>query len=138
MYILLRLLFCVEPLVTSYPGLTLRGCVHRTVTGHTRGALRLESHLPHLVSLSGVGLGVELYTLKRGVTSVGTAAAEQPNDIVLPAGVGAEPDICLLEHTVRVAGEDGECACPCSVGSLVVLGLCVCMCVVSLGCVFNM
>mmetsp|Transcript_16675 Transcript_16675/g.49035 ORF Transcript_16675/g.49035 Transcript_16675/m.49035 type:complete len:1171 (+) Transcript_16675:59-3571(+) len=78
-----------------------------SVTG-SKGALSLESRLPHLVTIaSGLDFGIHIYTLKEGMTRFGTVNDEQPQDVVLE-GAGIEPEHCIIEHAVTMDEETNQ------------------------------
>eukprot|EP00035_Acanthoeca_spectabilis_P004255 m.101294 g.101294 ORF g.101294 m.101294 type:complete len:1152 (+) comp12506_c0_seq2:67-3522(+) len=78
-----------------------------SVTAAT-GALKLESKLPHLVTISsGLDFGINIYTLKEGMTRFGLENEDQPQDVVLN-GEGIEPEHCIIEHNVEVDPESGQ------------------------------
>lgn len=89
-----------------------------SVTAAT-GALKLESKLPHLVTISsGLDFGINIYTLKEGMTRFGLENEDQPQDVVLN-GEGIEPEHCIIEHNVEVDPESGqlkEVRCPLKLG----------------------
>eukprot|EP00040_Diaphanoeca_grandis_P028526 m.165344 g.165344 ORF g.165344 m.165344 type:complete len:1263 (-) comp31382_c0_seq1:71-3859(-) len=70
------------------------------------GALRLEAKLPHLVSLStGLDFGINIYTLKEGMTRVGLKDCDDPPQDIYLAGEGIEDEHCIFEHEVRMSVE---------------------------------
>eukprot|EP00041_Stephanoeca_diplocostata_P037818 m.1447794 g.1447794 ORF g.1447794 m.1447794 type:complete len:1137 (+) comp25110_c0_seq12:126-3536(+) len=73
-----------------------------SVTG-TTGALRLESNLPHLVTVStGLDFGINIFTLKEGMTRFGLADCEdEPQDVELE-GSGIDPEHCIAEHVIEM------------------------------------
>jgi hypothetical protein len=78
-----------------------------SVTGST-GALKLESKLPHLVTISsGLDFGIHIYTLKEGMFRFGLKNEDQPQDVILD-GPGIEPEHCIIEHSVEMDPESGQ------------------------------
>eukprot|EP00041_Stephanoeca_diplocostata_P037819 m.1447812 g.1447812 ORF g.1447812 m.1447812 type:complete len:499 (+) comp25110_c0_seq13:159-1655(+) len=82
--------------------LRIRPSSGASVTG-TTGALRLESNLPHLVTVStGLDFGINIFTLKEGMTRFGLADCEdEPQDVELE-GSGIDPEHCIAEHVIEM------------------------------------
>uniref|UniRef100_A0A1Q3FCA8 Putative kinesin-like protein n=1 Tax=Culex tarsalis TaxID=7177 RepID=A0A1Q3FCA8_CULTA len=56
----------------------------------------LDSEIPHLIGIhDDISTGVTLYSLKEGETTIGTADASHPQDIVLN-GIGIHPEHCRI------------------------------------------
>ncbi|XP_038110780.1 kinesin-like protein Klp98A isoform X2 [Culex quinquefasciatus] len=56
----------------------------------------LDSEIPHLIGIhDDISTGVTLYSLKEGETTIGTADASHPRDIVLN-GIGIHPEHCRI------------------------------------------
>ncbi|XP_062533246.1 kinesin-like protein Klp98A isoform X2 [Armigeres subalbatus] len=56
----------------------------------------LDSEMPHLIGIhDDISTGVTLYSLKEGETTIGTAEAPYPQDIVLN-GIGIHPEHCRI------------------------------------------
>ena len=69
--------------------------------GDGERALRVESRLPHFVSMSDDVLASEItiYTFREGITTFGTRDTDPPPDISI-SGPGVAGEMCAVEHKV--------------------------------------
>ncbi|GFN97153.1 kinesin-like protein kif16b [Plakobranchus ocellatus] len=59
----------------------------------------LDSSLPHLIGIDDdlLSTGIKLYHLREGITKLGSAESDEPQDITI-SGSGVQPDHCIIEH----------------------------------------
>lgn len=73
-----------------------------------QGGLRLKSKLPHFVSVSNeYDFDITIYSLKEGLTRIGTADADVEQDIKL-SGDGIDDEHCIVEHKVEHDDDAGR------------------------------
>jgi hypothetical protein len=72
-----------------------------SVSGEGDRALRVQSRLPHFLSMSDDMLASEItiYTFKEGVTTFGTADSTPRPDVAIE-GPGVTGEMCAIEHKV--------------------------------------
>lgn len=73
------------------------------------GGLRLESKLPHLVSVPvGLDFAIRIYSLKEGMSRIGTAEADDPPQDIVLEGDGIEAEHCIIENETTLNDELGQ------------------------------
>eukprot|EP00039_Didymoeca_costata_P016630 m.300660 g.300660 ORF g.300660 m.300660 type:complete len:1171 (+) comp16422_c0_seq10:196-3708(+) len=73
------------------------------------GALKLQSTLPHLVSIpNGFDTAIHIYSIKEGMTRVGTSEADDPPQDIIFEDEGMDPEQCIIEHEAVLDEQSGS------------------------------
>ena len=72
------------------------------------GGLSLKSALPHFVSIADeFSYDITIYSLKEGLTRIGTSEAEVPQDVTIK-GPEIDDEHCIVEHRAELDEEAGR------------------------------